>query len=310
MRVCVLGGGPDAEREVSVRSAANIARALAQAEGFEVALRIVDDLTVEEAEAIEADVVWPALHGPWGEGGPVQSLLEQAGKRFVGSASRAARLAMDKLATKLAAASLGVATPPAALVRRDDAACPFEFPCVVKPVHEGSTIGLWVCSDEQQWREARDAALRREGPCMVEPFVKGRELTVGLVQRREGAAVQWRALPTIEIVPAEGLYDYEAKYSRCDTRYALSPPLPAGCEEELRVWSLRLVEALGCASLARVDFILDDAGNAVLLELNTMPGFTEHSLLPMAAEAEGMSVRALCASLVELAAERCGTVVA
>jgi len=307
VRVCVLGGGPDAERDVSLQSAENIAEALGRAGGFEVELRVVDSLSLAEAEAIDADVVWPALHGPWGEGGPAQELLERAGRRFVGSPARAARLAMDKLATKLAAAALGVPTPPAALVREDDAGCPMAFPCVVKPVHEGSTIGLRVCQDEQQWLEARRAALARGGAHMVEPFVQGRELTVGLVQRPlegelEGGRSRWTALPSIEIIPAEGLYDYQAKYSRHDTRYLLAPKLPRGVAEDLTRWSVGLAEALGCAALARVDFMLDAAGNAWLLEINTMPGFTEHSLLPMAAAAVGIDLPALCASLVRLAA--------
>lgn len=312
VRVLVLGGGPDAERQVSLTSARCVAAALRDARRgkvggpLEVELLEIERIDGPGLRRHAADVIFPVLHGGWGEGGPLQEILEADGRPFVTSGSRAARWAMDKVATKAAALKLGIPTPIMHVLDLRDDACPLEFPVVIKPIHEGSTIGLHVVMGELDWHRAL-GAIRAETErgvrraYMIEPKVGGaaraRELTVGLLDNE--------ALPIIEITPAEELYDYEAKYHRDDTRYTLNPPLPPAVEEAIRSQSVRLAQAMGVRHLARVDFMLDGAppgaGIAWMLEVNTIPGFTDHSLVPMAARARGLEMPALCARLVEMA---------
>jgi D-alanine-D-alanine ligase len=300
--VLVLGGGPDAEREVSIRSSTAIAEALRASGRFEVHLEIIDRLTLEQLRALPGGVIVPYLHGPWGEGGPLQDLLEADGRPFVGSGSRSARVAMDKVATKAVALGLQILTPPWFILNPRDPVSPLGYPVVVKPVHEGSTIGLHICNSAEEFARACGVILdeQRRGLCrayLVEPRVGngwGRELTVGVVDDR--------ALPVIEIVPKSGLYDYEAKYTRNDTQYLVQPALPPGVGERIASASVRLSKALGCRHIARVDFMLDpQSGGAWLLEINTTPGMTDHSLVPKAAAAAGVSMPELCASLVDMA---------
>ncbi len=299
--ILVLGGGPDAERDVSIESSRCVAEAL-QIAGFSVTRELIERLSADELARLPGDVIFPVLHGGWGEGGPLQDILESDGRPFVGCEALPARHAMDKIGAKLTAAAAGIPTAPLRTLDLRDAACPLPLPVAVKPVQEGSTIGLHICHTLEQWGRAR-AQIEREviegGAAsaarvyMIEPFIKGRELTVGLIDNH--------ALPVIEIIPAAGLYDYEAKYTRDDTQYVLRPELPVGVAERIREQSETLARAMGVRHVARVDFILDDAGDAWLLEINTMPGFTTHSLVPMAARAEGLDMPRLCARLVELA---------
>ena len=306
LRVLVLSGGPDAEREVSLRGGAAVAQALRDAGAFEVreetlapefAQGTIDDMA-GALRAIPADVVWPLLHGPFGEGGPLQDALERDGRPYVGSGPWAARRAMDKLATKLVAARIGIATGDACAFNPRDHACPLSLPVVLKPVFEGSTIGLHVCKDAGAWRRAREEASGSGRPCMVESFIPGREITVGLLQH----AGVWGALPIIEIAAQDGLYDYEAKYMRNDTRYVLDPPLPPGVADTARAASVRLAEALGVGPGARAGCIVPEAGGAPARRgIQTQPGVTEHPLVPMAARAAGLEMPALCAAIVHAA---------
>lgn len=295
--VLVLGGGPGAEREISLDSARGVAEALREA-GHEVHPATIGVPSIDELRAMPGEVVFPALHGSWGEGGPLQDLLELDGRPFVGSRAGAARLAMDKLATKLEAARAGLRTPASAVFNPDDDSCPIPLPVVIKPVHEGSSVGLMMCHEEQDWARAHERVRSGEFAgrvFMVERLVRGRELTVGLLADARGVL---GALPVVEIVPAEGIYDYEAKYTRGDTAYVVGPDLPDGLVVQLNGDSLRLAERIGVRHLARVDFMLDDAGVPWLLEVNTMPGFTATSLLPKAAARVGIDLPALVSRLV------------
>lgn len=301
--VLVLGGGPDAEREISLKSAAAVAHALRSQ--FDVVEQTIGRIGADELRALPGDVVFPALHGFFGEGGPMQDLLERDGRPYVGASPRGARWCMDKVGTKLAAASLGIGTAPACLFDPRDEVSPVEPPLVLKPTHDGSSVGLHICGDADEWARGRDAAradieLNPYRSYMVERLVRGRELTVGLL----GGGGALRSLPIVEIGPASGVYDYDAKYNRTDTRYTVGPNLPAGVGERLSQVALRLASHLGARDLARVDFILDADGSAWLLEVNTMPGFTATSLLPKAAGAMGMGFGELCAHLVGLAQQR------
>ncbi len=299
-RVLVLGGGPDAEHEVSLNSSAAVLAALNQSGRYVAHREVIGALTLDQLRALPGDVVFPVLHGPWGEGGPMQRLLEADGRPFVGCGSLAARAAIDKLLTKQACLRLGIATGPAAVLHPLDDVPPIALPLVLKPVHEGSSVGLAICKTMDQWFAAVQlarAALAggQSAAFMVEPLTKGRELTVGIVAGE--------AMPIVEITPADGVYDYAAKYTREDTRYVVDPPLPDGVAHAMQRDALRLAEALGCAMLARVDFMLGEHGPQ-LLEANTMPGFTSHSLLPMSAARAGLAMPALCAALVDDALAR------
>lgn len=297
-RVLVLGGGPDAEHEVSVQSASGVAEGLRTAGRFEVISKTINAITSSELKALPGDVIFPVLHGPFGEGGPLQDLLEADGRPFVGCGAAAARLGMDKMATKTLAASLGIPVAPSAVLNLNDDVCPIGLPAVIKPVHEGSSVGLHICKDASAWRRGLEScreALARfpRRVSMVERFIRGRELTVGIL---DGSS-----LPVIEIIPAEGVYDYEAKYTRNDTKYKVKPDLPGGVESRMVRHAELLFKAMGARHLARVDFLLDDAGTAWLLEANTLPGFTSHSLLPLAARGVGLPMPQLCERLVEMA---------
>ena len=293
--VLLLAGGPDAERPVSIDSAEAIRRGLTDA-GCHVEHRLIDAITPDELAAMPGDVVFPALHGPWGEGGPMQDLLERDGRPFVGANAKTARLAMDKLGSKILAASLGARTAVACAFNAHDAEPPLPLPVVVKPVHEGSTVGLFVCRTQDDWRLAHAETAQRGVAAMVEPFIAGRELTVGVLTGQ--------TLPIVEITPADGLYDYDAKYQRDDTIYTVDPDLPPGVGEKITRWTASIARAMGAESISRSDWILDNRGDAWFLEINTMPGFTSHSLLPKAAIAAGMTFAQVCAALIEAAKKR------
>lgn len=299
IEVLVLGGGPDAEREVSLESSRCVAEALASGGRFDVKREIIGAITGEQLASLGGDVIFPVLHGPFGEGGPVQEMLVRDGRPYVGCGPLSARLAMDKIATKLTAARIGVATAPAGVLNFRDDGLPLELPVVVKPIHEGSSVGVHICRTRDQWLKAREAAAAdaREHPhrvYMVErAILGGRELTVGILDGE--------ALPIIEIRPAVEFYDYHAKYHSEETKYLTHPGLPPGGGDRISQDAVRLAAAMGVRHLCRVDFILDSGGEAWLLEVNTMPGFTTHSLVPMAAKAAGLDFSALTARLVDLA---------
>ncbi len=314
--VLVLAGGPDAEREVSLLSSAAIAEGLRASGRYRVNYQVIGRLTAAELRGLEGDVVWPALHGQWGEGGPAQDLLEANGRAYVGCRPRAARLAMDKVASKFLAQAVGANCTTTAVLNPAEDGCPLAFPVVLKPIFEGSTIGLHVVKSAAEWPRARSAAIETGKPYMIEPFIKGTELTAGMVaawgtpaqagaSKLEAESQKLEALPLIRITPAEGLYDYEAKYTREDTRYEVNPSLPAGVTEHIGQVTGRLAAAMDIRHLCRADFILDDQHKAWFLEVNTMPGFTSHSLVPKAARHAGLEMPELCAHLVDRAlAER------
>lgn len=313
-KVLVLGGGPDAEREISISSARGVLGGCLDA-GLDAKLELVHRPTLSEIELWDCDVVFPVLHGAFGEGGVLQTLLEQAGVAFVGSGFCASRLAMDKMATKLIAARLGIASPAACIFDpcQHDAGvphteltrCPFDLPVVIKPVAEGSSVGLHICMNRTQWIEAiaavdADIESNPHRVYMIERYAAGRELTASVISDPvfERDLI---ALPLIEIAPKDGVYDFEAKYKRSDTRYTVNPQLPERIAHGIQEQALMLCRNLGVRHLARVDFLLSDDGHWTMLEVNTMPGFTPTSLLPRAAGAHGLPMPDFCKHLIESA---------
>lgn len=305
-RVLVLGGGPDAERSVSLASASAVASALAH--HFDVTHQTIDRLSTSELASLPGDVVFPVLHGQYGEGGPLQDLLEADGRPYVGSGPRAARACMDKMGCKLAAASLGIRTAPAFVFDPRDDHSPLDVPLVLKPTHDGSSVGLHICRNQHQWPPARDAARAdiNANPArsyLIEQYIAGTEITAPLLAQHDTLA----PLPLIEIRPAQGVYDYEAKYARTDTQYVVDPPLTPRTRDMIQAAALNIAAALGVRDLARADFLIDPSGQPWFLEINTMPGFTATSLVPKSARASGLDFAGLCAHLVRAALSRART---
>lgn len=306
--VVVLGGGSDAERPISLLSAAAVAEGLRASRRWNVVahtLEANDPAEVRAAIAPHAPaVVFPVLHGPWGEGGSLQRVLENAGVPYVGSRPFASDLAMDKQRTKDAAAAAGVAVIDGRVVHAPDLARPTVAEelvaalgehVVLKPVDDGSSVDLFVTRGPEELRAAIESLRDRRRRMLVERFTPGRELTVGIVDGD--------ALPVVEVRPAEGTYDFAAKYERTDTVYVIEPELPDGLAEQLASVALTTARVVGVRDLARVDFLLAPDGPR-MLELNTMPGFTASSLLPRAADAAGMPMPVLCDRLAQAAHDR------
>ncbi len=289
-------GGPDAEHEVSLMSGRQVAQALRDSGRYQVIEQVIDRPTMADLQYVPADVVFPVLHGHWGEGGPLQEVLELLGLPYVGSDPRAAAVAMDKPATKSIVSPQGVRAPADCRLEAGQP-CPLDLPLVLKPIDDGSSVDLHICRTEQQLAAARAALHPDRGPVMAEQFIAGREVTAGIVCGE--------AMPLIEIIPSRevAFYDYQAKYFRDDTRYVLEPELPQGVSQACTEAALLAFSLLGCRDVARADFIVNDDG-AWFLEINTMPGFTTHSLLPMAAARQGHDMPSLCSRLVEAASAR------
>ena len=287
--VTVLMGGPDAERDVSIASGTAVTEALKQTDLFEVSSIVIDTPTLHEIELIESDVIFPVLHGSFGEGGPLQELLEHAGKTFVGASSQVAKTAMDKEATKQIASRLGIQTPSWYRVQKNFSTS-IDPPVVLKPNDDGSSIGIAICMNQKEVTDQLES-LQHQELILAEKFIYGREVTVGFVCGK--------TLPLIEIIPPTDLksYDFEAKYKRDDTQYIQEPKLPKNnCVD----WTNLLCEEMGINDIARADFIINKQGTW-FLEVNTMPGFTDYSLLPMAAKHVGIEMPELCTMLVHSA---------
>lgn len=288
-------GGPDAEREVSMCSGREVATALREYGRYQVFEQIIDCPSIEEFEQWPGDVIVPVLHGQWGEGGPLQETLEQLGRPYVGSQPGPAALAMDKMATKRVLAYEGVKTPLAMEIGPHDH-CRIDPPLVMKPIDDGSSVDIRICMTVEEVVEARRQLHPNRARLMAEQYIAGRELTVGIVNGE--------VLPVIEVVPSVAFYDYQAKYARDDTRYIVDPELSQRVARECAAASMIAWNRIGCRDVARIDFRLDENDELWFLEINTMPGFTTHSLVPMAARAAGLDMPRLCSSLVEAALSR------
>jgi D-alanine-D-alanine ligase len=298
MRVAVLYGGVSAEREVSLSSGRQVISAL-RACGFDVAPVIVtnDVAALIEALTPRPDVVFNALHGRLGEDGAMQGLLDLLGVPYTHSGVRASALAMDKAAARAVFAAAGLPIARGAVLDVDAVAShdPMPRPFVVKPVNEGSSVGVVIVrdGDNRDWRSAW-----RFGPhALVEEFIPGRELTVGVMGGR--------ALTVTDIEATHGFYDYESKYAEGGSRHILPARLPPRITALALDTALAAHRALGCRGASRADFRYDDATERlVLLEVNTQPGLTPTSLLPEQAAHFGIDFPALCAWMVEHAACR------
>jgi D-alanine-D-alanine ligase len=306
-KVAVLFGGQSAEREVSIMSGQGVLEALrslgVNAHGFDPS---VDSL--ERLRSEHFDRAFIALHGRLGEDGCAQGLLELSGIAYTGS-SLAAALAMDKVMTKRIWQTVGLPTPawrelPVNATDAQLAATAHEIglPLIFKAPHEGSSLGLAKVSDINQLRSAFDSVAKFDSTVLVEQFISGRELTVAVLLQANGHS----ALPIIEIKAPGGNYDYNYKYFSNDTVYDCPAQLPEALTTSIKSLAEQAFAALGCSGWGRVDFLLDSNDQPYLLEINTAPGMTSHSLVPMAAEAVGLSYPQLCFDICQNASRKLG----
>jgi D-alanine-D-alanine ligase len=296
MNVTVLYGGPSAEREVSLVSGKAVAQGLRDA-GHTVNEIDVNPETLDAALDKPADVIFPVLHGTWGEDGQLQSVLESRKLKFVGSGSAASRLGMDKAATKLAWDKAGLPTPPYELVTKANPITAVRAPCAVKAVDSGSSVDVYICKTQDEADKALKTLLAKHGRALVEQFIKGPELTVGLLEEK--------ALAPIRIVAKVEFFDFEAKYKRNDTEHRFDTGLPADLIEKCQRLAEKGNAIVGARDLARIDIMIDEKTHQpYMLEINTLPGFTSKSLLPEAAGHAGIKFPQLVDRLVKRAAAR------
>jgi D-alanine-D-alanine ligase len=294
-KVAVLFGGDSAEREVSLQGGARVLDALRQ-QGVDA--HAFDPAEREFSEIKTFDRAFIVLHGRHGEDGTIQGALELLGIPYTGSGVMASAIGMDKWRTKLLWRSVGLPVPEFALIDEASDFAAVEarlgLPLFVKPACEGSSIGVVKVRAPGGLRAACAEAARHGSPVLAERGIVAGEYTVAILGDE--------ALPIIHIVPATDFYDYEAKYLRDDTRYLCPCDLPEARERELRRQALEAFRVLGCRGWGRVDFLMDGEGNAYFLEVNTSPGMTGHSLVPMAARATGLSYEQLVVRVLSLAA--------
>jgi D-alanine-D-alanine ligase len=295
-KVAVLLGGKSAEREVSLKSGGMVLNALrsrgVDALPFDPAERGLDALIGERFER-----AFIALHGRFGEDGTVQGVLEWLGIPYTGSGVLASALAMDKLRAKLLWHAEGLPTPPYAVLTKDSdlrtVARKLGVPLMVKPASEGSSIGMSKVGSAAGLDEAYALAANYDHVVIAEKFIDGTELTAGILGDQ--------VLPLIKIETPRDFYDYQAKYIADDTRYIVPCGLPAARERDMQALCLKAFRALGCRGWGRVDLMLNRQGRPFVLEVNTVPGMTDHSLVPKAARAVGMSYEDLCLRILEAA---------
>lgn len=292
-RIGVLAGGSSNEREISLRSGQAVFRALTE-EGFDAIFIDVHDDICDIIKTNRMDVAFIALHGRFGEDGTVQRILERSGIPYTGSGVEASKLALNKIASKEAFVKKEIPSPKYIVHEKGmppaDRDMP-AWPIVVKPQFEGSSIGLSVVRDKVGLGEALKKALACGDKVLIEEYISGREFTVGMLDDRP--------LPVIEIVTRNKVYDYEAKYKDPETSYLVPAPLEKSVYKGAQALGLEAHKALGCRYFSRVDMMMDGLGKLFVLEVNTIPGMTQRSLLPKAAAEEGLSFNRLCVKLIE-----------
>ncbi|MFT6398566.1 MAG: D-alanine-D-alanine ligase [Bradymonadia bacterium] len=293
-KVAVVCGGPGSEREISLKTGAAFSDALRRC-GIEP---VVVDLLPENVQQLVGDppdVVLNALHGMFGEDGALQGMLEILGVPYTGSGVQASAFAIDKVRSKCVFERFGVRTPAWSVVPEAPAPpMPMPIPFVVKPSLEGSSVGISIVKAESEWSAAYELAVEKRGAVLIEEFIDGRELSVGVFDDE--------IMGIIEIAPADGWYDYEAKYQRNDTTYAAPTDLSADVLAEIRAQARRGYDALGCRGVARVDVMLRGSDLVpFVLEVNTVPGMTVTSLVPKLAADNGVPFDEFVLSLLDSA---------
>ncbi len=297
IRVAVLMGGVSSEREISLRSGNAIADALLSRGHAVTRVDVQSERLRDQLDPQTQDIAFIALHGRFGEDGNVQRQCEAMGLAYTGSGPASSALALNKIHSKQAFLAAGLPTPAFEVLNGQDPAgwerlSGIDLSVVVKPALEGSSIGLSIVHSRDALMAAVQTAFGYGNDVLVESFVRGKELTAGILGRE--------TLPVIQIVPKSGVYDYHSKYTAGQTEYLVPAPLEPAVASQVQEIAWRAFEALGCEDLGRIDFILSEEGIPYVLEANTIPGFTQTSLLPKAAKARGYSFEDLCEKIMNM----------
>ena len=297
-RIAVLMGGPSSEREISLKSGNCVLNALKAAKlnvtAFDVNRKLPDRLIKEKIE-----LVFIALHGKPGEDGTIQGMLDILNIPYTGSGVLASALSMDKIVSKRLFRIAEIPTPEFRVITKDKSCItnPLKnFPIVIKPSTEGSTIGISIVRKEGEFKKALEIAFRYDNHIICEKYIDGKEIAVGILGNK--------ALPIIEIIPKSGFYDFNAKYRKKFTDFVVPAELEKEKSVKIKQIALRAHKILGCSGMSRADMKLDYELNPYVLEVNTIPGLTETSLLPKAAQAAGISFKELCLELLDTAIKK------
>jgi D-alanine-D-alanine ligase len=307
-RIGVLMGGRSSEREVSLRTGQAVHQSLFR-RGYDVVSVDVTDHLHQDLTDQKVAIAFLALHGPGGEDGTIQGFLETIGMPYTGSGVQASAVGMHKVITKTLLAAQEIPVPGGTVVPRG--AVPslarvlqgarLKLPVVVKPASQGSTIGVTIVRQVNEWKGALALAHRYDAEAMVEAYIPGHEVTVSVLGGATGSPT---VLPAVEIVAPDGFYDFSAKYQKGKTQYLCPAPLPAKVLREIGSLGRRTYQVLGCEGAARVDFRITAKGRPYVLEINTVPGMTETSLLPMAAAQAGIDYDSLVEWILQSALDR------
>jgi D-alanine-D-alanine ligase len=302
-RIGVIMGGRSAEREISLRTGRAVHAALVR-RGYRAVVVDAGDSLLDQLRSKKVQLAFLALHGPGGEDGTIQGLLECLSIPYTGSGVRASAIAMHKPTAKALLDCQGIPVPDGIVIAAsatDPSPAPptgLRWPAIVKPAAQGSTIGITIVRQSADLPMALKRAHEYDPEALVEAYIPGRELTVSILSGT--------ALPAVEIVAPEGFYDYAAKYQKGRTRYLCPAPLPATIRKRLERLALQSYGVIGCEGAARVDFRVTPQGRPYVLEINTIPGMTETSLLPMAAAKAGLDYDTLTERILESALSRAG----
>jgi len=301
VNISILYGGTSTEHQVSIQTGLAITEAIKDRYNLDM-IHLDSEIYNTPQLLLGADLVFNALHGGDGENGSIQAFLDLHYIPYTGSEAKACKIAMDKNITKLIAKSINIPTPNWILLTKnkhtgiklqDNQSSKFSYPYVVKPSNEGSTFGLSIVKEESELEEAISLAAEFNDEIIIEKYISGRELTVGILGNK--------TLPIVEIKPSHKLYDYECKYIEGLSEYLVPAELPYSLERSLSEDALKIYQTIGCRHYARVDFRLNEGGEYFLLEINTLPGMTSTSLLPKAAKSAGLEFPELLDTIIKLA---------
>jgi len=292
MKVAVIYGGLSAERDVSIKTGEAVLKSCLENK-YNASAIMINDKNDEVFDSLkEFDIVFNALHGTFGEDGSVQSILEDNGILFTGSGSDASKTCMDKIKCKNILRNNNYSTPDWFELNNYNEIPKLFLPCIVKPNAQGSTFGLSLVEKMSDLNKAVTNSLKFDKDVLLEKYIPGREITVGILDGK--------ALPIVEIIPSHNLYDYKCKYTPGMTKYTCPASLNEDLKNKIMCDSLKIFELLNCKGYARVDYIIDENNNYYFLEINTLPGMTSTSLLPIAAKAANISFKKLVKTIIEL----------
>ena len=304
IKIKVLLGGISSERDVSIHTGLGIIGALEDKYDIEP-IYLESDISSMPNQLYDADIVFNALHGGIGENGDLQSFLDLYNIKYTGSGPKASKIAMDKNLTKIIATSNSIPTPnwiilktaiDGEVILNRENSKKFKYPCVVKPNNDGSTMGLSIVTSEKNLQDGISIAGEYSDEIMVEEYIPGREITVGILG--------FKPLLIVEIIPNHGLYDYNCKYTKGMSKYICPAEIPSDLTQRIQEDALKLYNLLGCRHYARVDFRLNNKNEYYLLEINTLPGMTDTSLLPKASKIAGLSYSQLIETIIKIAMEK------